>query len=97
MEQKEPTNLTSKNKAPQKARRRYASEGVFEKIAELNRLIDQGGEVAKDARAAKARLSAKADFPSKKAKKKGKGKKKKADILDSRMRVPGSFESGNNR
>jgi hypothetical protein len=79
------------------AKRVRAAKGFaakyFAKVAELNKLIDQGGGVAKDAAIAKARLSA-ATPPKPKTKINKKKKRKVPDLLDSRARFPGSFGSG---
>jgi hypothetical protein len=82
-------------------KRRYARiDGFNEKIEELNRLIDKGGDIARDAKEAKARLIQASLTPAKKpgkTKKKAKGKRAKVDLLDTRVRLPGSFESGKRR
>jgi hypothetical protein len=79
------------------ANKRYKhARAYFAKAAALNELIDKGGGVAKDAAIAKDRLANTSELKARKSGKK-KTKGRKTDLLDSRARFPGSFESGKRR
>lgn len=82
-------------RAAQRAQKRDAAK-YFERIAALNMLIDKGGEEAKDAAAAKVNLAKQCEWKIN-ATLAAKTKHKKYDILDSRKRLPGSYESGKRR
>ena len=76
------------------ANKRYKhARAYFAKVAALNELIDKGGGEAKDAAIAKSRLANSSALNAQKARKK-KNKSKKTDLLNSRVMLPGSFESG---
>lgn len=69
------------------------TSAFFAKMAALNKVIDEGGEGAKDAQNLKSKIS------TEEAKKPTKESRKGAchDLLDSRARLPGSYESGKRR
>lgn len=68
----------------------------FAKVAALNKLIDKGGNEAKDAVSAKVNFANSSALKIQTAQKK-KNKGKKSDLLDSRAMLPGSYESGKRR
>ena len=91
------TNDKKKSKrAAGRSQKTHAAK-YFAKIAALNELIEKGGAQAKDAATAKVSLANQFEWKSRSIYETKKSKHKKDDALDSRARLPGSYESGKRR
>lgn len=90
-------NKVKKSKrAAERAQKTHAVR-YFAKIAALNALIDKGGDQARDAVTAKVNVSTQFERKSNEYLERRKSRHKKGDPLDSRARLPGSYESGKRR